>query len=181
MASHVEQERHNMFRNATEAVKARLTEMCRAVEEHMATKADEVFLQMRRDYMVTIGGAPLPQGAVMSKADRTLRKDVMHVLDGADDLFKAVVLGEVDEDDEDVEVDEGGSVSPYDSQSINDKDDNTDEDGQETKFKNDESRASLTASISRQDASESAPQAQSSAPASALTSYDDLSEPASRA
>jgi len=96
MASHVDQERHTMFRYATEAVKQRLTQMCRAVEEQMSNKADEVFLQMRRDYMTTIGGAHLSQGDLMSKAERTMRKDVLSILDGADDQFKAVLKGEVE-------------------------------------------------------------------------------------
>jgi len=96
MASHVDQERHTMFRCATEAVKERLTQMCRAVEEQMSNKADEVFLQMRRDYMTTIGGAHLPQGNLMPKAERTMRKDVLSILGGADDRFKAVLKGEVE-------------------------------------------------------------------------------------
>ena len=96
MASHVDQERHTMFRYATEAVKQRLTQMCRAVEEQMSNKADEVFLQMRRDYMTTIGGTHLSQGDLMPKAERTMRKDVLSILDGADDLFKTVLKGEVE-------------------------------------------------------------------------------------
>ena len=96
MASHVDQERHTMFRYATEAVKERLTQMCRAVEEQMSNKADEVFLQMRRDYMTTIGGTQLSQGGLMSKAERTMRKDVLSILDGADDQFKAALKGEVE-------------------------------------------------------------------------------------
>ena len=96
MASHVDQERHTMFRYATEAVKQRLTQMCRAVEEQMSNKADEVFLQMRRDYMTTIGGAQLSQGDLMSKAERTMRKDVLSILDDADGQFKAVLKGEVE-------------------------------------------------------------------------------------
>ena len=156
MASHVDQERHTMFRYATEAVKQRLTQMCRAVEEQMSNKADEVFLQMRRDYMTTIGGAQLSQGDLMSKAERTMRKDVLSILDGADDQFKAVLKGEVEVVKEE-DADHDGER----------QDENNDNDDSDTNLDADE---------------EEIPHAESSSAAASLnnSSHDEVSETRAR-
>ncbi len=49
MNAHVEDRCHEMFKDATEAVKSKLTTMCRTVEEIMANKADEVSLEHAGD------------------------------------------------------------------------------------------------------------------------------------
>ncbi|OCK74971.1 hypothetical protein K432DRAFT_409418 [Lepidopterella palustris CBS 459.81] len=96
MANHVERERHQMFNRATETVKACLVSMCRDVEEQMSNKTDEIFQQMRKDYMTTIGGAHLPQGTIIPKAERVV-KDILNVLNTADGMFKEVLEGSVED------------------------------------------------------------------------------------
>ncbi|OCL10223.1 hypothetical protein AOQ84DRAFT_387654 [Glonium stellatum] len=128
MVSYVDKERHTMFFRATEAVKHRLTLMCTEIEELMSEKADEVFLQMRRDYMTTIGGAHLSQGDLMPKAERTVRRDVLDILNSADEKFRAVLEGEV----KIVKEDEADQDNEEPEEEINDDNDSdTDSDAEE--------------------------------------------------
>jgi len=48
MVGHVDSRRSEMFRESCNQVKERLEHMCRQVEEAMANKADEVFINMSR-------------------------------------------------------------------------------------------------------------------------------------
>ncbi|KAJ9637247.1 hypothetical protein H2199_007533 [Coniosporium tulheliwenetii] len=107
MTDHVSQESHTMFRKATETVQTELIRMCRAVEEHMANKADEVFVSMKRDYTTVLTGAHLPQGQLLPKPERTLRAEVAEVLKTAEPLFKELVDGAKDGGAEESTANEG--------------------------------------------------------------------------
>ncbi|KAF2503115.1 hypothetical protein BU16DRAFT_29835 [Lophium mytilinum] len=97
MAGHVEQEKNSMFRDATDTVKERLSKMVETVDESMRERGDAIFENMRRDYMAILGGVHIRPGEVMPRAERMLRKNVLDFLLSADDHFKAVLDGEVDE------------------------------------------------------------------------------------
>lgn len=80
MAGHVDRERHTMFTASAEAVKLELANMCREVDDLMASRTDEVYMLLRRDYMTVIGGAQLPHGAVMPKWERDMRRSVAQLV-----------------------------------------------------------------------------------------------------
>lgn len=102
MTDHVEQERHSMFEDSTKEVQNRLSAMTRVVEEAMMNKADEVFEAMRRDYRHVLGGAA-PHGEVVPKWHRTIQKDVMTIIEGAEQIFKEIAgVGTEDKEEEDV-------------------------------------------------------------------------------
>lgn len=82
MANHVETTRDSMFAESCNDVKKLLLKMCKEVEAHMAAKADEVFLNMQRDYIQVITGATLPEGQMMQKWERQMRSDVAKLLEG---------------------------------------------------------------------------------------------------
>ena len=102
MTGHVEQERHIMFEDSTKEVRNRLSAMTRAVEETMMNKADEVFEAMSRDYRHVLGGA-VPHGEVVPKWHRTMQKEVMAIIEGAEQIFKDVAgMGTEDQEEEDM-------------------------------------------------------------------------------
>lgn len=96
MNSHVDRERHHMFKSATETVETHLTQMCKGLEEKMANRSDEIFALMRADYMQVLGGVQVSQG-VMSKEEKGLRVEVKAILNDIDSQFKRIVNGEPDE------------------------------------------------------------------------------------
>lgn len=101
MNAHVEGERHTMFERSTAEVRERLTALVRSVEETMLNKADEVFMQIRRDYLAVLGGTEAPAGQFMPKWQRTMREEVTEVISGCEKLFKKIAGIEDEEDQED--------------------------------------------------------------------------------
>lgn len=99
MNTHVEAERHSMFERSTGEVKERLTTMVRSVEETMLNEADEVFMQIRRDYLAVLGGTEAAQGEHMPKWQRTMRQEVLDVISGSEKVFKKIVGIEDEEND----------------------------------------------------------------------------------
>ena len=106
MHEHVDQVRHTMFLQSTEEVRNRLKLMLRQIEELMANKADEVFMQMSRDYRSVLGGGDIVQEETMPKWQRSMRKDIKAVIESAEKIFKRVAGFKVEDDEigEDVEV-----------------------------------------------------------------------------
>lgn len=80
MNDHIEDNKTDMFQQSVDGVKARLTDMCRAVEEEMANKADEVWSTMNRDYTQVISGTQLPEGEQMPKWERLLRAELAKLI-----------------------------------------------------------------------------------------------------
>ncbi|KAF2817072.1 uncharacterized protein BDZ99DRAFT_373364 [Mytilinidion resinicola] len=132
MAVHVEQEKNSMFRDATDTVKERLSKMVETVDESMRERGDAIFENMRRDYMVILGGAHIRPGQVMPRAERMLRKNVLEILLSADDRFKSVLDGEIDETIEEAKdgpADEGDDKeSGVDFSEMQDDDEDMDKD-----------------------------------------------------
>ncbi|TAQ85772.1 hypothetical protein B7494_g5916 [Chlorociboria aeruginascens] len=85
MLAHIDNNRSVMFAEACQRVKDRLSIMCRAVEEIMSNKTDEVFMLMRRDYLTVINGALVPQGELMPKWERQLRAAVSKAIEDRQD------------------------------------------------------------------------------------------------
>jgi hypothetical protein len=91
MTFHVDEQRRSMFTRATEHVRGLLTQMCRAVEVHMSNSADRIFMRMRADYLQVMGGAQVPAGYLLSKAEHTLKGDVAKMIEDAEDIFRKVI------------------------------------------------------------------------------------------
>ena len=121
MNAHVELERHTMFELSTEEIKYRLTALVRSVEEAMINKADEVFIQMSRDYRAVLVGGDVLQGECMPKWQRTMRQEVMEVINGCEKVFKQIVG--IEEKDEEEAPEVGGFVGKKedDAESANTK------------------------------------------------------------
>ena len=97
MNAHVDQERHVMFQESADEVQKRLQMLVRSVEETMSNRVDEVFLAMRRDYRSVLGVGEDVQGQVLPKVQRLMRKEVMGIIEGVENIFTKVMDGEVDE------------------------------------------------------------------------------------
>jgi len=104
MLAHVDTERHTMFPDSCDEVRTKLKAMLRQVEELMANKADEVFVAISRDYRSVLGGSDAPQGEMMPRWQRTMRKEVKAVIDRAEKIFKRVAGIEVEEDEDEDEA-----------------------------------------------------------------------------
>lgn len=102
MGDHVGRARHVMFGAATQTVTGHLNQMCKALEEKMLEKVDEIFLGMKRDYMQVLGGITTDQTETLPKDERTLRAEIRYILLTVDGQFESIASGEI----EDIEVGE---------------------------------------------------------------------------
>ncbi|CAO2648594.1 Nn.00g078610.m01.CDS01 [Neocucurbitaria sp. VM-36] len=97
MMNHVERERHRMFHEATRTVGKHLDQMCKALQNSMETRADEIFVQMNRDYMQVLGGMHHSQPAMLqTKEERMMRSNIKDILRGVDAQFEPIANGELD-------------------------------------------------------------------------------------
>ena len=96
MVGHVDQARHQMFGAATQTVRDHLKQMCKELEDSMATKVDEIYLNMQRDYMQVLGGRQLTQGDRMSKTEHDMRSEIWSILQGVDKKFERLSRGELE-------------------------------------------------------------------------------------
>lgn len=95
---HVDEQRHVMFQRSADEVRSLLQQMVRTLQQTLDERADEVFLAMRRDYRSVLGGGDLPQGELLPKAQRLMRKEVMDKINRAERIFKRVAGLEVEDD-----------------------------------------------------------------------------------
>lgn len=118
MKEHIENTKTDMFQESVDGVKARLTDMCRSVEEEMSNKADEVWSTMNRDYTQVISGTQLPEGEQMPKWERLLRAELAKLIrergeamkkaeDRANDPHANYLAALQGEDNEDVPAENG--------------------------------------------------------------------------
>lgn len=84
MASHVEDVRHTMFRQAFNAVKRRLEHMCDGSEAAMQTFVDDLYMKLKRDYLPVLVQGDLPDAEKKIRA--SMRKDLLE----ADLWFAAI-------------------------------------------------------------------------------------------
>lgn len=127
MADNVERNRHAMFYEATLTIRRHLDELCRALEDVMEEKADEIYVKMKADYMRVLGGVQIKEEALLPKEERALRSGIMEILRSVDAQFEPIVKGES------VAKDAAGAADADDEQAISegDGDDNVFESAQE--------------------------------------------------
>lgn len=81
--------------SSVEKVKSRLDDMCRAVKKRCDELSFEIFRAVERDYKQIFGGVQLPEGGIlMSKSERTIKKNCKAIIWKADEYFRPVVLNE---------------------------------------------------------------------------------------
>ncbi|CAO1602122.1 hypothetical protein XANCAGTX0491_005753 [Xanthoria calcicola] len=102
MSSHVEGHRDAMFKASADEVRNQLEDMVSSVEETLADKTDEVFMQIKRDYRSVLGGEDLPQGEVLPRVQRLVRKETKKTIGGVERLMKIAVGLEVEDLPDDV-------------------------------------------------------------------------------
>lgn len=113
MTAHVDQTRHSMFQQSVDEVRQQLKRLTKDVEARMNDKTDEVFVSMQRDYRSVLGGGA-PEGQLLPKSERLLRKEVLRIVDGVEAVFRRIAAGEIpeDDDDEDETAENDGSRQP---------------------------------------------------------------------
>ena len=109
MSEHVEANQDSMFQASADEVRNLLKDLVSTVEETLADKTDEVFIQIKRDYRAVLGGGDVPQGEVIPRVQRLVRKDLRKTIDGVERLMKiaiGLVVEEISDDvqDEDEEL-----------------------------------------------------------------------------
>ena len=113
---HVEQQRHVMFQRSADEVRNLLQRMVRTLQQTLDERADEIFLAMRRDYRAVLGGGDLPQGELLPKAQRLMRKAVMSKIESVEKIFRRVAGLEMEGENVDKEdKGENGSIGDGDS------------------------------------------------------------------
>ncbi|KAL8800856.1 MAG: hypothetical protein Q9182_004876 [Xanthomendoza sp. 2 TL-2023] len=121
MKDYVETNRHTMFQESAQEVKRQLQAMVKDIEETLADKMDEVFIQIKRDYRAVLGAGDVPEGEVLPRVQRLVRKDIKRTIDGVERMMRIIVGLEVEDLADAVEpVDE---ISKSDSSADDDEDD----------------------------------------------------------
>ncbi len=101
MNDHVAQERHVMFQQSAENVREQLVDLVGKVEELMKDKADEVFVNIKRDYRVGLGGNDVQTDSeILPRTQRAVRKEIKRILDRVEEAFMNAEGLKVEEDDE---------------------------------------------------------------------------------
>ncbi len=102
MHAYVDHNRHTMFQQSVDEVGKQLKKMLSDLEASMNDKTDEVFISMQRDYRSVLGGGGAPQGEILPKLERSTRKEVLRIVNGAEAKFREIAVGEAfEEEDED--------------------------------------------------------------------------------
>jgi hypothetical protein len=96
MLDHVNQRMGTMFWSATESVKSYLRKMRLEIEEHMKKETDLVFQTMTSEYFAVVVGTKLPEGYVIPREERKLKRDIGDLIHEADERFRHVLVGEGD-------------------------------------------------------------------------------------
>jgi hypothetical protein len=102
MTNFVTHNRQHMFHDATLTVKRHLDGLCKAIEDVMEGRSDEIFVKMQLDYRRVLGGGQVhvSQEALLPKAERALRSEVMEILRSVDTQFEPIARGELEQDAE---------------------------------------------------------------------------------
>lgn len=100
MANYVDQERDNMFREVLETVVKHLDDLCKALQESMEAKADEILVLMNRDYTRVLGGVDGSQPVYLqSKEASELRSEVREILEGVSAQFEPIANADIARDE----------------------------------------------------------------------------------
>lgn len=112
MSEHMDHEKAQMFRDSTEAVRGKLNKMVKVVEDNILTKADAVFLAVKRDYFAAVVGQNAVNIADVPRGERLMRSEVLDIVESAENVFRrglGLPVGEEDTADE-------GPASQHDGQ-----------------------------------------------------------------
>ncbi|KAL1862591.1 hypothetical protein VTK73DRAFT_6744 [Phialemonium thermophilum] len=101
MLEHIEDARHHMFEDASNAVKDMLDEMCDRVEKTLLERFHELWDQCVRDYTTALIGA-----APVAPNEMALRKQILSLMANSDMAFKDVLPAEDSAADTAMAVDE---------------------------------------------------------------------------
>ncbi|KAM7199901.1 nuclear GTPase SLIP-GC [Naviculisporaceae sp. PSN 640] len=121
MLSHVTRARSSMFRDATNAVRTQLSEMCRQMKRELEDRVSNLHARLSQDYLSVLVGADARAIAQMPRAERLLRSEMAPLLARADAVFAPLIghevpmairerHGEGENDDDDAFGDEGERV-----------------------------------------------------------------------
>ncbi|KAI4087546.1 MAG: hypothetical protein LQ344_006699 [Seirophora lacunosa] len=114
MIDHVEQKRQTMFQESADEVKRQLKAMVRDVEERLADKTDEMFIQIKRDYRSVLGSGDVAHGEVIPRVQRQVRRETKKTIYGVEKMFKKVMGLEVEESADDEMMDQDAKSEPDD-------------------------------------------------------------------
>ncbi len=120
MYDHVEAHRTTMFQESVDEVKRQLEDMVKDVEETLADRTDEVFIQIKRDYRSVLGGEDVPQGEVLTRVQRLVRKEMKKTIDGAERMINVVLGYEVEDLPDPVEDAEDATTGKQERDGAND-------------------------------------------------------------
>ncbi|KAL8759597.1 MAG: hypothetical protein Q9199_000641 [Rusavskia elegans] len=86
-----------MFKARADEVRNQLKDMVSSVEETLADKTDEVFMQIKRDYRAVLGTGEAPQGEVIPRVQRLVRKEIKKTIEGAERMINVVLGYEIED------------------------------------------------------------------------------------
>jgi hypothetical protein len=127
LRDHMERERHQMFDKAIATVGQYLDAMCKALQESMEARSDEICVQMNRDYMRVLGGVAADQPIrVQSRVEAEMKSEIRDVLTSVDAQFEPIANGELEshdaakediraQDEEHIDVEEEDESGVFDS------------------------------------------------------------------
>lgn len=99
MNDHIATCRLTMFQESALEVQHQLEQLLKEVENELADKTDEVFVQMKRDYRSVSGGGNVPQnGEVLPREARQVRKETRRTIEGVEKIMRRVAGLEVEMD-----------------------------------------------------------------------------------
>ena len=90
MSRHVERVRHQMFNDSTNAVKESLKKLMKGIEDFLLSKADEVFLSVKRDYESVVLGRQT-SSRQLPREQRQIRTEVNSFVEETEMIFREVV------------------------------------------------------------------------------------------
>ena len=97
MHEHVETHQGTMYKASADEVRKQLQAMVKDAEETLADKTDEVFIQIKRDYRTVLGGEDVPQGEVIPRVQRLVRKEIKKTIEGVERMMNIVLGHEVED------------------------------------------------------------------------------------
>ena len=124
MAEHVGREKDEMFKDSTQVVRVQLNKMVNTVEENMLTKADTVFLSIKRDYTAAVVGGNSIAIDNIPWVERSMKSEVLEIVESSESIFKQAFGIAVEEmtdaiDGDEAMADVGISEDVDDSEQVN--------------------------------------------------------------
>lgn len=100
MHAHVDYNRHTMFKQSVDEVRKQLKKMLSDLEAGMHDNIDKVFMSMQRDYRSVLGGGGAQAHDLLPKSERSTRKEVLRIMQGAKTRFQKLTISEATEEED---------------------------------------------------------------------------------